>query len=207
LPNAGIVGAKLLNTDFSIQTASIQRFPTILNQLLDIEFVRLRWPTCPLWDISPLFADRLDPVEVEIIPGACMLLKRDVFERIGMFSEDYFMYAEDLDLNYKVRKLGLSSYYVGQAEIVHHGGGSSSRRSDDQWATAMKYKAMLRFYRKNRGILYGWLYRAAMASAAAVRLILLGFMFPFGDRDRICEIARKWCTVLKCALGMTDAIA
>ena len=44
-----------------------------------------------------------------MIPGACMLLKRSVFARAGMFSEDYFMYAEDLDLNYQLKRPGSST--------------------------------------------------------------------------------------------------
>ena len=204
LPDAGIVGGKLLNTDLSIQTSAIQKFPTILNQLFNIESLRLRWPNCQLWDIGPLFDNNTDPVKVEVIPGACMLLRRDVFERVGMLSEDYFMYAEDLDLNYKVKHLGLSNYYVGDAEIIHHGGRSSSRQKVSQWATVMKYKAMLCFYRKSRGSVYGSLYRAAMGSSAVGRLILLGLMFPFGDREAIRWAAAKWSTVLKWAIGVSN---
>lgn len=201
LPDAGIVGCRMLNTDLSVQTTSIQKFPTIANQLLNIEYLRLRWPACPLWDIAPLFTRSDHPVKVEVIPGACMLLKREVFEKVGMLSEDYFMYAEDLDLNYKVRSLGLSNYYVGEAEIIHHGGRSSSRQRVSQWSTIMKYKAMLRFYRKSRGRLYSVLYRAAMGMAAVGRLVLLACAFPFADRETVRSASAKWSTVLKWAIG------
>jgi GT2 family glycosyltransferase len=106
LPDAGIVGCKLLNTDLSVQLTSIQKFPTILNQVLDAEYLQLRWPHCFLWEIAPLFSNEVKLLKVEVITGACMLLRREVFERVGMFSEDYFMYAEDIDLNYKVRRAG-----------------------------------------------------------------------------------------------------
>src|SRR5579862_1099128 len=56
LPDAGIVGCKLLNSDLSVQITSIQKFPTILNQVLDAEYLRLRWPGFPLWAIAPLFS-------------------------------------------------------------------------------------------------------------------------------------------------------
>jgi N-acetylglucosaminyl-diphospho-decaprenol L-rhamnosyltransferase len=202
LPDAGIVGGKLLNSDLSVQTQAIQKFPTILNQLLNIEALRLRWPRCPLWALGPLFEKNELPVRVDVIPGACMLMRREVFAKVGMFSDDYFMYGEDLDLNYKVKLIGLSSYYVGEAEIIHHGGRSSSRQKVSQWSTVMKYKAMLCFYRKSRGKLYGSCYRAAMASSAVGRLILLGLMFPVGDREAIRWTAAKWSTILKWAIGM-----
>jgi GT2 family glycosyltransferase len=202
LPDAGIVGCKLLNTDLSTSTSSIQKFPTILNQLFNVEYLRLTFPSFRLWDIGPLFSENLHPVKVEVIPGACMMLKREVFERVGLLTEDYFMYAEDVDLNYKLRRLGLSSYYVGEAQIVHHGGGSSSRQKVSQWSTVMTYKAMLRFYRMSRGRAYGAAYRAAMGLAAVARLILLAMMFPFGDRQGIRFAAAKWSTVLKWAIGI-----
>lgn len=202
LPDAGIVGCKLLNTDMSTSTSSIQKFPTILNQLLNVEYLRLTFPRFPLWDIGPLFSENLHPVKVEVIPGACMMLKREVFERVGLLTEDYFMYAEDIDLNYKLRRLGLSSYYVGEAQIVHHGGGSSSRQKVSQWSTVMTYKAMLRFYRMSRGRAYGAAYRIAMGLAAVARLILLALMFPLGDREGIRCAAAKWSTVLRWAVGI-----
>lgn len=202
LPDAGIVGCKLLNTDLSVQTASVQKFPTLLNQLANIEFFRTRWPGCPVWDISPLFRNSEGPVKVEVIPGACMLLKREVFERAGLFTEDYFMYAEDIDLNYKVKHLGLSSYYVGAAQIVHHGGTSSSRQPVSHWSILMKHRAMLKYYRKIGGPVYGVLYRITMGVSALVHLMLLAAVFPFSDKEIVRSKSAKWNTVLRWSLGL-----
>jgi N-acetylglucosaminyl-diphospho-decaprenol L-rhamnosyltransferase len=205
LSNAGIVGCKLLNSDLSIQTESIQTFPTLLNQLLDIEYIRLRWPACPLWQIAPLFKDIDGPARVEVISGACQLLKREVFEAAGQYSEDYFMYAEDIDLNYKVARLGLGNYYVGNAITIHHGGRSSTQQTVSQWATRMKFRAMMIFFRKTRGRMYAILYRAGMAFAAASRVSVLMLAFPLVDIDRKNRVrvaTAKWRTVLKCAVGL-----
>ncbi len=201
LSDSGIVGGKLLNSDLSVQTAAIQKFPTILNQLVNLEFLRLRWPSCPLWDIGPLFVRNGGPVKVQVIPGACMLLRRSVFEKVGMFSEDFFMYGEDLDLNCKVRNLGLTNYYLEDAEIIHHGGKSSSRQTVSNWSTIMKYRAMQRYYDKNRSPFYALMYRAAMGASAAGRLLLLKLAFPFVDKDIIRAASSKWAIVLRWALG------
>jgi len=201
LPDAGIVGCKLLNSDLSTSTTSIQKFPTILNQLLTAERLRLMFPGCHLWDIAPLFSDSDKPTKVDVIPGACMLIRRDVFERVGGLSEQYFMYAEDIDLNYKIRNLGYSSYYTGQGRVIHHGGKSSSQHKVNQWSTMMTYRSMLQFYRTNRGQAYATVYRLAMGVAALVRLLLLGLMFPFGNRQQIRWSTSKWATILKWAIG------
>ena len=205
LPDAGIVGCRMLNTDLSVQITSIQKFPTILNQIVNSEHLQLRWPDCPLWNIGPLFADQTRPIKVEVIPGACMLLRRSVFEEVGMFSEDYFMYAEDLDLNYKLNRAGYKNYYIGEATIVHHGGRSSSRQQVNQWATMMKYRAMTRYYRKTRGHFYETMYRTAMGCVALARLVLLALMYPFGnvfwDKASVRYAFEKWTVVLKWAIG------
>jgi GT2 family glycosyltransferase len=135
-----------------------------------------------------------------------MLAKRGVFEKVGLFSEDYFMYAEDIDLNYKVKRAGLTNFYIGQARIVHHGGTSSSKHSASQWSTVMKFRAMMKFYQKTRGQLYAFLYRTAMGCSALGRLGLLGFFFVFGggvwNRTQLQGASTKWSTILKCALGL-----
>jgi N-acetylglucosaminyl-diphospho-decaprenol L-rhamnosyltransferase len=205
LPEAGIVGGKLLNSDMSVQTESIQRFPSIFNQLLDVEYLRLKWPGCSLWRLAPLFGDATAPTKVEVIPGACQLLKRDVFEAAGLYSEDYFMYGEDIDLNYKVAALGLSSYYIGSAVLIHHGGTSSRQQKVSQWATKMKFRSMTALCRKWRGEMYSMGYRVAMVSAATGRLLILAMMLPFAndgvERDRVRGASAKWRTVLMCAVG------
>lgn len=208
LPDAGIVGCKLLNTDLSIQLTSIQKFPTILNQVVDAEYLMLRWPHSPFWGIAPLFSNHLKPLKVEVIPGACMLLRREVFAEVGMFTEDYFMYGEDIDLNYKLKRAGYTNYYVGETAVVHHGGRSSSRQKVSQWSTIMRYRAMVRYFRKTRGRFYEVLYRTAIGFAAAGRLALLALMFPLGnvlwDKESLRISSTKWRAVLKWALGRQD---
>lgn len=205
LPHAGVVGCKLLNSDLSVQLSAIQKFPTILNQVLDVEFLQLRWPKCSLWSIAPLLSgdDRL--LEAEVISGACMLLRRRVFEKVGMFSEDYFMYAEDVDLSYKLHCQGFVNYYVGGASIVHHGGKSSSQQEISYWATTMRYRAMRQLFRKTKGRLYGAGYRASMGCAALTRLSLLALAAPFGsrilDQQSLRFATGKWKVVLKWAIG------
>ncbi len=113
------------------------------------------------------------------------------------------MYAEDIDLNYKVLRLGLRSYYVGRATVIHHGGKSSGQQRIDNWATVMKFRAMRTFYRKTRGRFYADTYRVAMGCAAVVRLAVLMLILPFAvrKRERIAVASAKWSAVLRWAAG------
>lgn len=206
LSRVGIVGCKLLNTDGSIQTSCIQKFPTILNQVLDVEFLQLRWPRLSLWGIAPLFADKPAPAKVEVISGACMLVNRGVFQRVGGFSEDYFMYAEDLDLCYKVVKANFVNYYVGDAEVIHHGGKSSGQREVNEWATQMKFRSILRFCEKTRGSLYSGFFRLSLAAVAFCRLVLIAVAFPFGKAKTLELVFSKWRAVLRIAIGLDNPV-
>jgi hypothetical protein len=170
LSNVGAAGCTLLNEDRSVQTSAIQTFPTILNQLLDLDSIRNRYPACPLWNIAPLLAGGTEPSRVEVISGACVLFRRDVFARIGLFSEEYFMYAEDLDLCYKSAQAGFTNYYLPEPQIIHYGGRSTAVK---RRAVVMKWKSILMYIAKHRGSVYQLAFRMAMASSALVRMAML----------------------------------
>ena len=204
LPDAGVLGCRLLYSDLSLQTSCIQTFPTILNQLLDSDWLCQRWPDSKLWGIGPLFSNSSEPAKVEVISGACMLVRRDVFEQVGLFSEDYFMYAEDLDLCYKVARSGHSNYYLGTATVIHYGGKSSN----PGWATQMKWKSIPRFCEKNYGQFYAAMFRIAMASAAIGRLIAISvtglFGSTFGSRQSRRVAFVKWKLILKTLVTLSN---
>src|SRR5579884_2431156 len=73
-PTASAIGCKLLNSDGSVQTSCIQRFPTISNQLLDIEALRSRFPHWQVWGTEPLFSAPATAVDVEVVSGACLMV-------------------------------------------------------------------------------------------------------------------------------------
>jgi GT2 family glycosyltransferase len=206
LPDAGILGCKLLNSDGSVQTSCIQKFPTILNQATDIEYLRLRWPSCPLWELDALFSDIPKPVKVEVISGACMMVRRDIFQQVGMFSEDYFMYAEDLDLCYKVQHAGHSNYYTGDAVVIHHGGKSTGQQEVNEWATQMKFKAIIKFCRKTRGAMYSQLFRLSLGITALLRLLFVALAYPFANTLRLRSVFSKWRTILKLVVGVDKPV-
>ena len=203
LNNAGAIGCKLLNADLSVQTSCVQSFPTILNQILDAEPLRSKWPSSRLWGVAALYASTDQPAEVEAISGAAVMLKRSVFEQVGLFSEDYFMYAEDIDLSYKIKKAGFTNYYIPQASIVHFGGGSS-QQTPNNFSIVMMRESIWRFLCKSRGKTYGLGYRWAMLLSAVVRLILLSVVLPvqhIRQQQRTSDGAlQKWGAVLRWSL-------
>lgn len=203
--DAGIVGARLLNSDGSVQTSCIQQFPTILNQALDIERLQAAFPKSRLWNIGPLFENANGGVSVDAISGACLMIRRSVFEQVGQFTTDYFMYAEDVDLCWKVKQVGRKNYYVGKATVVHHGGQSTLAKPESNFSTIMMRQSRLKFLRRSRGPLYAHAFRLTAALVAACRLGLLGSallltLAQFRRRALIQAFA-KWAAVLRWAVG------
>lgn len=200
LPDAGAVGCKLLNADRSLQMSCVQAIPTLLNQILDFECLRSLWPRSTLWGMSPLY-DAVDhPMEVEAIIGACIIMKSEVFRQVGMFSEEYFMYAEDMDLADKLRKAGYRNYYVPTATIIHLGGGSAGQARSD-FSTVMSVESMWRFFRKRRSVQQSMVFRGAMFTAALSRLALLALVSPVQvlrqRRSGWTMAFRKWRAILR----------
>jgi GT2 family glycosyltransferase len=207
-PNAGAVGCRLLNRDGSVQTSCIQAYPTLLNQLLNTEYLRRLSPTSGLWGMAPLFSSERDPAEVEVVSGACLMMRRSTFEQIGGFGEEYFMYAEDLDLCYKAAQAGFRNYYLPQATVRHFGGGATES-APSEFAVVMMRESVWRFLRKTRGAVYGVSYRLATMVSAAIRLGILILLMPLqhvlhlGARQP--HTIRKWIAILAWSLRIKRA--
>jgi N-acetylglucosaminyl-diphospho-decaprenol L-rhamnosyltransferase len=210
--DTGIIGCKLLNADGTIQTSCVQAFPTILNQMLNAEVLRQRFPNSRLWGISSLLRGNRAPCNVEAISGACMLSRREVFQAVGGFSEDYFMYSEDIDLCYKVKATGLSNYIVPSAEVIHFGGASSKSRGST-FSDVMIFNARYKFFRTHRGLVYAAAYRVATVAAACGRLVLLfgSAVLTATAPDRLRGDAsfawEKWKAILRWSLGLERWVA
>lgn len=200
-PSVGLVGARLLNTDGSLQTSSVHALPTPLNRALDSDFLRRLLPHSRLWaNVAALPTDR--PVDVAAVSGACMLLRRETCVRIGGFCPDYFMYAEDMHLCWDVAKLGKRIVYQPAAVIVHHGGGASSGEFS-RFSCLEMNRALHQFIVSRQGKWAGLAYRGLIGISASLRLVLLAGAWSFsGGHRRTCRCAsiRRWWTTLKWAV-------
>jgi N-acetylglucosaminyl-diphospho-decaprenol L-rhamnosyltransferase len=210
MPNVGAVGPKLLNSDGSIQDSCIQAFPSITNHFLDAAYLRSMFPRSSLWGNRVLFEDNLEPVSVEGIVGASMMIRRRVFEDIGGFDSGYFMYAEDMDLCYRLRKDGKTNYYIGTATVIHHGGQSSNQQSDKQFSAIVTRESLLSFMRIHRGPMYARLFQISTALIALFRLSLLaiaGFLPAAADRKHsMSRASAKWWRVFRWAIGAEPGV-
>jgi GT2 family glycosyltransferase len=203
LPDAGTVGARLLNSDRTLQTSCIQSFPTIINQVLDSNLLRRWFPRSCLWGMAPLFDSSDKPSPVEAISGACVMIKRDLFEGLKGFDERYFMYSEDIDLSFRVNQAGFKCYYVPMASVVHHGGGSS-RQARSAFSNVMIRESVYRFMRFRCGWLAAIFFRLAMGISALIRLPIVAVIRLFHKKGALDATAsiNKWTSILRWSFGM-----
>jgi hypothetical protein len=206
-PDVGILGCQLLNTDLTTQTSCVQSYPTILNQALDSERLRRLTPQSRLWGMRPLYESRNGSLEnAAMVSGACLMIPRQIFEKVGRFDPDYFMYMEDLDLCYQVGMIGKRICYLGSATIIHHGGQSSKKKGGEEFSGPLMRQSVFRFFQKTRGQLYARLYRATMFNVALIRLCILGglSLLPVADsrKDSQRHSLGKWRKVLRWTLGL-----
>jgi hypothetical protein len=208
-PRVGAVGARLLNSDGTLQESCVQAFPTILNQMLDSNLLRRRFSTWELWGTHALTDPRRQPIEVDAISGACFMVRRSVFEKVGRFSEGYFMYSEDLELSYKIRQAGYTVVCLTDSEVVHHGGKSSSKQYDS-FTDILQRESLAQYFLSTRGRIYSAFYRIAICACALLRVMIAACLLPLSgqslDGKSPRAVIHKWRKVLGWSLGFEPAV-
>jgi len=198
LPNTGAVGPRLLNSNGTLQASCVQAFPTPLNQALDSYFLRKAFPRSGLWKTYDAFHQN-NPSKVEVLSGACIVAWRETLNSIGGFTEDYFMYAEDMDLCKKIHELNQVIYHVPESEIIHLGGGSSSTQFNN-FAVVMNLESLEIYMRLRHGQKKALLFRFLMGVSAAVRFGLIKLVLLL-KRSRSSPSLLRWQAQLSWARG------
>ena len=142
-PSAGIAGVQLLNDDGSRQN-SIDNFPSTETEIFNKSILRLFFPgKYPSKNMS-----YKDPIEVDSVIGACMMVRKEAIGDVGVFDEDYFIFLEETDWCFRMNKKGWKVYHVPDAEVFHLSGHSKKRTP---WRSQIEYYISLyKFFKKNR---------------------------------------------------------
>jgi hypothetical protein len=191
-PRVAAVGPRLVNPDGSLQP-SIERLPTIYNEWWRLLHLDHLYPVSK-YPQSTLASRR--PQRVEVLAGACLLLRREAVEAAGLFDEEYFVFSEEIDLCDRLVEQGWELHWVPEA-VVTHLGGQSTRQVADQMFIEL-YRNKVKFFRKRRGQISAWLYKLALLQAALARYGLgkLMLILPLRRRNKWIEVARQYALLL-----------
>ena len=143
-PDTGIAGGQLLNSDGSKQN-SIANFPSLATELLNKRLLRWLFPK----KFPGKEKNYSDPIEVDSVIGACMMVKRDAMEQVGFLNEDYFLFLEETDWCYRMKQASWKVYHVPQAEIIHSQGKTANFVKEK--AKIEYYRSLYLFFEKHRG--------------------------------------------------------
>lgn len=133
--SAGIVGPKLIMPSGKPQ-ASVKKLPTVWGAIKEY-ILGIKY------SYSEYVPEGGEPVEVEQLYGAALLISKDLFWRVGGFNEKFFLYYEDAELCRQIRNLGKKVYYYPESSIKHLVGATKSSQN--------KYKLNLEAARKYHG--------------------------------------------------------
>jgi GT2 family glycosyltransferase len=197
-PEAGGAGARILNPDGSLQISSWPR-PTLSRELwrlfhLDSLLPYAEYPLTK-WEAN-------QAQDVDLLLGACLLLRKDVLGQVGFLDEEYFIYSEEIDLCFRMQRSGWRLFWVPQAEVVHFGGQSTQQAPTEMFLNL--YHGKIKFFRKHYGWLSAQIYKLILMTAALSRLVLTPFVFfePSSLREKHFMLADRYRHLVLALPGM-----
>ncbi|HEY9755584.1 MAG TPA: glycosyltransferase family 2 protein [Oculatellaceae cyanobacterium] len=187
----GAVGPKVLNFDGSLQLACRRAFPDPAAAFFRVTYLSRLFPnnqTFARYNYS--FADPDEQMEVDALSGSCMMVRRDVVEKIGLLDEDIFMFGEDIDWCWRIKQAKWTVNYYPKAVVYHIHGAASRFRPIG--TTIDLHKGMHVFYKKHLAQKY-WapfnlLVYAAIWSRAAI-FVLVNWLRAAAARSAAKEMA------------------
>lgn len=147
-PDTGVLGPRLLNADGSVQRSAF-RFPALAQVGLDL------FPILPRLTDTRLNGRYAEDVaaneqqfEPDFVLGAAMCVRREVVAQTGGFDEGFFMYAEEVDWQRRIRVAGWQIYSLPAARIIHHAGQSTKQQPGRMFVELHRSRAL--YYRKHK---------------------------------------------------------
>jgi N-acetylglucosaminyl-diphospho-decaprenol L-rhamnosyltransferase len=163
-PRAGLVGPQLLNPDGSLQTSAF-RFPDLLQPLFDLGWLPQRFYYSRFNGRYAESDANGYPFRIDHPLGAAMLARGETIAQAGNLDEQFFMYCEEIDWAWRIRKTGWEVWLVPEAKVIHYGGASTNQVRPAM--TAYLWESRAKLYRKHRDPLTRALVRAIVRGTFA----------------------------------------
>jgi N-acetylglucosaminyl-diphospho-decaprenol L-rhamnosyltransferase len=182
-PQVGALGPQLRYPDGSVQP-SRRRFPTLATAFLESTILQQWFPRNRVLDRYYISDQRDDDIqEVDWVTGACVLLRWEAVEQVGLLDESVFMYSEELDWCRRAKSGNWRVVYLPIAQVVHHEGKSSEQ------AVAARHihfqEAKIHYFRKHHGRWAGAILRLFLLLTYAYQLLEEGGKWLVGHRRHL----------------------
>ena len=195
-PNAWVAGPMILNPDRSLQTSGV-RFPTRWNILVESLFLDRLLPNTRLFGShKEMYEDPSRPRAVDYLQGSALMVRREAIEKIGGLDEGYFMYFEEADWCFRIKKAGGEVHYAPVGKVVHYGGTAFAHF--DERRLAHYHRSRIRFFRTHYSTARMLGLRPILALRSAIRFLLWGMiaLVSPSKREVAASSARGYLRVL-----------
>lgn len=182
-PDVGALGPQLLNPDGSIQS-SRRRFPTLGTAFVESTVIQQWWPDNHILR-RYYVQDRPDDAisEVDWATGACILLRRQAVDQVGLLDDEFFMYSEELDWCRRARDDGWKVVYLPTARVIHYEGKSSEQVMPLRHVRFQRSK--IRYFRKHHGRWAGALVRTFLLLNYTYMLVVESLKWLVGHKREL----------------------
>ncbi len=170
-PKTGASGCKIINPDGTFALESRRSIPTPLSALWKVLGLTALFPKSKTFaDYYMSWMDENKPSQVPVLSGSFMFCRTEVLQKAEGFDEQFFMYGEDIDLCYRINKLGYDIDYVPATSIVHYKGESTKKGNLDY--IVLFNKALYQFFKKHYSYGYSLFFRFLIVLGIILRGII-----------------------------------
>ncbi len=195
-PLAGIMSPRLLNPNGTVQPSAF-RFPTLLMAAIDLfglpvvipGRLRLKLFGSGLNGRYPQETKTKDPFRIDHPLGACMLIRREVYEQLGGFDPAIYMYSEEIELAMRASRAGWECWQVPEARVIHLGGQSTRQMPDRMYVEL--WRSRLYIYSTFRSKIAQLALRGLVAAAHLLNALGALWRLARGRIERT-EARREW---------------
>ncbi|MGC9333114.1 MAG: glycosyltransferase family 2 protein [Anaerolineae bacterium] len=200
-PQVGVLGPRLLYPDGSPQP-SRRRFPTFATALVESTVVQEWWRDNRIlrhYYMADAPDDNGRTQQVDWLVGACLLVRREVYEQVGGLDEGFFMYSEELDWCRRIKEAGWDIVYYPGATVIHHEGKSSEQVVAARHIHFQSSK--VRYFRKHHGSAQAELLRWFLLATYAYQWAREGLKWLVGHKRPLrAERLKAYRQVLRSGL-------
>jgi N-acetylglucosaminyl-diphospho-decaprenol L-rhamnosyltransferase len=198
--NIGALGVKMIDGSGNFLPESKRGFPSFFTSFCKMTGLTNLFPHSKIFAryyLGHLPENKSN--DVDVLSGAFMMVDKKVLDAVGSFDEDYFMYAEDIDLSYRIQKAGYTNFYFAETAIIHFKGESTAKQSVEFLNNF--YGTMVLFVKKHYPKFSGGLYVLLLK-------ILIGVKKMFASTKQIlkAEALPKEAFVFTNDDGNTEAL-
>jgi hypothetical protein len=172
--NVGIVAPILLHPDltpFELQGVSTL---TPIRGMIALSFINKFFPNNPIskkyWQYG---WDKTKVKEVDVVPGTAFMIRKDLYEKVGGFDENFFLYFEEFDLCKRIKEKGYRLYMIPSVKIIHLWGKSTAQTNN---INIIFQKSRFYYFRKHYGLLFAILVEI-FTRMGKEHLLLLAILF------------------------------